>query len=95
MTDAFNGGKLAEQLRGLVSDAEALLRSSTGTASAAEQEHAEAALAELRARLTSLEQQVRTRAREVDTYVRDNPWQAVAVAGGIALLIGLLMGRRG
>ena len=95
MTDVFNGGKLAEELRALVGDAEALLRTSTGTASAAEQQQAEATLAELRARMAAVEAQVRSRAREVDSYVRDNPWQAVAVAGGIALLIGLIMGRRG
>lgn len=95
MTDAFDGGRLAEELRALVSDAEALLRTSTGTASAPERERAEATIAELRGRLTSLEQQVRARARDVDSYVRDNPWQAVAVAGGVALLLGLIMGRRG
>jgi ElaB/YqjD/DUF883 family membrane-anchored ribosome-binding protein len=95
MTGVFNGGKLAEELRALVSDAEALLRTSTGTANAAEQAHAEATLAELRTRLTALEQQIKARARDVDSYVRDNPWQAVAVAGGVALLLGLIMGRRG
>ena len=95
MKDAFNGGRLAEELRALVSDAEALLRSSTGTASAAQQQQAEDTLVELRTRLTALEQQVKARARDVDTYVRDNPWQAVAVAGGVALLLGLIMGRRG
>jgi ElaB/YqjD/DUF883 family membrane-anchored ribosome-binding protein len=52
-------------------------------------------MAELRTRLTALEQQVKARARDVDGYVRDNPWQAVAVAGGVALLLGLIMGRRG
>jgi ElaB/YqjD/DUF883 family membrane-anchored ribosome-binding protein len=95
MTDAFNGGRLAEELRALVSDAEALLRTSTGTASAAAKQHAEDTLVELRTRLTALEQQLKARARDVDTYVRDNPWQAVAVAGGVALLLGLIMGRRG
>ena len=95
MTEVFNGGKLAEELRALVSDAEALLRTSTGTANAAEQAHAEATLAELRTRLTALEQQLKARARDVDSYVRDNPWQAVAIAGGVALLLGLIMGRRG
>lgn len=95
MTDLFNGGRLAEELRALVSDAEALLRTSTGTASAAAQEHAEATMTDLRARLTALEQQVKERARDVDGYVRDNPWQAVAMAGGVALLLGLIMGRRG
>ena len=94
MTEAFNGGRLADELRALVSDAEALLRSSAGTASPAEQAHAEATLADLRARLSALEQQVKARARDVDSYVRDNPWQAVAVVGGVALLLGLVMGRR-
>jgi len=95
MTDAFNASRLAEELRALVSDAEALLRASSGAASAAEQAHAEATIAQLRTRLAGLEGQVRARARDVDSYVRDNPWQAVAVAGGIALLVGIIMGRRG
>lgn len=95
MAEAFNGGKLAEELRALVSDAEALLRNSTETVSAAGREQAEAAMAELRTRLTALEQQLKARARDVDSYVRDNPWQAVAVVGGVALLLGLIMGRRG
>jgi ElaB/YqjD/DUF883 family membrane-anchored ribosome-binding protein len=94
MTELFDGGKLTEELRALVSDAEALLRASTGTDAAGVKEHSEAALQELRARLASLEHQVASRARDVDRYVRDNPWQAVAVAGGVALLLGLLMGRK-
>ncbi len=98
MTDVFNGEKLAEELRALVSEAEALLRNSTETVSAAGaagREQAEATIADLRKRLTSLERQVKARAREVDDYVHDNPWQAVAMAGGVALLLGLIMGRRG
>jgi ElaB/YqjD/DUF883 family membrane-anchored ribosome-binding protein len=95
MTDAFTASRLAEELRSLVSDAEALLRASSGTASAAEKAQAEASMAELRARLAGLEGQVKARARDVDSYVRDNPWQAVAVIGGIALLLGLIMGRKG
>ena len=98
MTDVpngFNGGKLAEELRALVSEAEALLRNSTETVHAAGREQAEATIADLRKRLTSLERQVKARAQDVDDYVRDNPWQAVAMAGGVALLLGLIMGRRG
>jgi ElaB/YqjD/DUF883 family membrane-anchored ribosome-binding protein len=94
MTQAFDGGRLAEELRVLLSDAEALLRSAGGTESPVEQERAEAALADLRARLQGLEQQLKARARDVDGYVRDNPWQAVAIVAGAALLLGLVMGRR-
>jgi ElaB/YqjD/DUF883 family membrane-anchored ribosome-binding protein len=94
MADRNGGGEIAEELRTLVSDAEALLRSTANAGGADVQERAQATLQELRARLSALEDTVRSRARDVDSYVRDNPWQAVAVVAGIALLIGLAVGRR-
>jgi len=94
MSEGFDGGRLAEELRMLMSEAEALLRSSAATANEAAQERAAATLADLKARLSGLESQLKGRARDVDSYVRDNPWQAVAVVGGVALLLGLIMGRR-
>lgn len=94
MSEGFDSGRLAEELRVLMSEAEALLRSASRTASAADGERAEALLADLRARLGTLEQQLKARARDVDDYVRENPWQALAVVGGVALLLGLLMGRK-
>lgn len=94
MSDRNGGGQIAEELRALVSDAEALLSSTANAGSAEIQERAQATLQELRVRLNALEETVRSRARDVDTYVRDNPWQAVAAVGGIALLLGLIMGRR-
>lgn len=33
-------------------------------------------------------------ARVTDDYVHDNPWQAVGIAAGVGLLLGLLVGRR-
>ena len=94
MTDRNGGGQIAEDLRAIVTDAEALLRSTANAGGGADvQERAQATLQELRARLNSLENTVRSRARDVDTYVRDNPWQAVAVIGGVALLLGLVLGR--
>ena len=33
--------------------------------------------------------------RQVDGYVRDNPWTIIGVAAGIGLLLGLLMRRKG
>jgi ElaB/YqjD/DUF883 family membrane-anchored ribosome-binding protein len=94
MTDGNGGGQIAEELRALVSDAETLLRSTANPGGADVQERAQATLQDLRARLSALEDRVRSRARDVDTYVHDNPWQAVAVVGGVALLLGLAMGRR-
>ena len=77
-----------------MTDAEALLRSTANAGGADMQERAQATLQDLRVRLNALENTVRSRARDVDSYVRDNPWQAVAAVGGIALLLGLIMGRR-
>jgi ElaB/YqjD/DUF883 family membrane-anchored ribosome-binding protein len=94
MIEGFDAGRLAEELRVLMGEAEALLRSASGTASADEQERAEATLGDLRARLATLEQQLKARARDVDSYVRENPWQALALVGGVALLLGLLLGRK-
>jgi ElaB/YqjD/DUF883 family membrane-anchored ribosome-binding protein len=93
----FDAGKLADDLHMLVSDAEALLRATAGNAgekASEARERAEESLRALRGRLSSLEREVTGRARFVDGYVRENPWKAVAVAGGVALLVGLLMGRR-
>ena len=94
MADRNGGGQIAEDLRAIVTDAEALLRSTTNAGGADAQEQAQATLQELRARLNALEDTVRSRARDVDSYVRDNPWQAVAAVGGVALLLGIIMGRR-
>ena len=94
MADRNGGGQIAEDLRSIVSDAEALLRSTANAGDAEMQERAQATLQDLRARLNALEDTVRTRARDVDSYVRDNPWQAVAAVAGVALLLGLIVGRR-
>jgi ElaB/YqjD/DUF883 family membrane-anchored ribosome-binding protein len=94
MNDRYDGGRLAEDLRALVSDAETLLRDSANMAGAELQDRAQATLREMRVRLTALEDSVRQRARDVDGYVRDNPWQAVAITGAVALLLGLILGRR-
>ncbi len=94
MAESIDTGKLAEELRALVHDAEVLLRSGLASSGADLQERAEDTLRELKGRLSGLEQQLNARARDVDSYVRENPWQAVAVAGAVALLLGLIMARR-
>ena len=94
MTESFDAGKLAEELRSLVSEAETLLRAGGSADGGEMQQRAEAVVRDLRTRLSALEEQLSARARDIDSYVRSNPWQAVGVAGGVALLLGLLMGRR-
>jgi len=95
MSDTFDAEKLADELRALVNEAEALLRAGVSNSTAELQDRAHDTLRDLKSRLGSLEKQLHARARDVDDYVHDNPWQAVAVAGGVALLLGLIMARRG
>jgi ElaB/YqjD/DUF883 family membrane-anchored ribosome-binding protein len=93
----LNVGKLADDLQTLVSDAEELLRATAGAAgekAVEARERAEESLRAVRSRLKSVERDLTGRARVVGDYVEDNPWKAIAVAGGIALVIGLLMGRK-
>lgn len=97
MSPTFDAGKLAEDIKTLVRDAEELLRASTENAEELTDEarrRAEQSLHALRSQLGDIERDLRGRAEMLDGYVHDNPWTAVAIVGGIALLVGLLMGRR-
>jgi ElaB/YqjD/DUF883 family membrane-anchored ribosome-binding protein len=93
--------KLMQDLRLVVEDAEALLKATAGAADekiAQARARAEESLRQAKLRLQDagleIEAQVRASARAADAYVRDNPWQSVGVAAGIAFLLGYLIGRR-
>lgn len=97
MSPQFDAGKLAEDIKTLVRDAEALLRAGAENAEELTEEareRAERSLHSLRSQLNDIDRDLKGRAEVLDGYVRDNPWTAVAIAGGVALLVGLLMGRR-
>lgn len=94
--------KLVEDLKIVVRDAEALLRATSAQTGEKIQEvraRAEESLKQAQARLAQIEEQAYRRAREVadatEGYVRDNPWQALGIAAGVGVLVGLLLsGRR-
>jgi ElaB/YqjD/DUF883 family membrane-anchored ribosome-binding protein len=97
MSPQFDPGKLAEDIKTLVRDAEALLRASAEGAEELTEEardRAQQSLHALRSQLADIESDLKGRAEVLDGYVRDNPWMAIAVVGGIALLVGLVVGRR-
>ena len=93
--------KLLADFKLVLADAEELLRATAGQAGEklAEtreriQEHlatAKASLADTQA--TALEQ-AKAVGTATDDYVHKNPWQAVGIAAGVGLLLGLLMSRR-
>ncbi len=93
--------QLMDDLRRVVVDVEGLLKVTAGQVGEKVGEaraRAEDTLRAARERLVDLEEQARERAGaaagEADRYVRDNPWQAVGIAAGVAFLLGVLVSRR-
>lgn len=93
--------KLMEDLRRVVVDVEGLVKATAGQAGERLGEaraKAEDTLRSARERLSEFEEQAREKAveaaGEADRLVRDNPWQAVGIAAGVAFLLGILVSRR-
>lgn len=89
--------KLGHDLRTLLADADALLQataSAPGEKINAARARAEQSLHNIRDHISAAEHEVLGRARSADHYVHENPWRAIAMTGGVALLIGLLLGKR-
>lgn len=93
--------KLMEDLQLVVRDAEALLQATAGQAGEkVESVRARAAesLQQARQRLLAAEKvairEAKQAAVSADEFVHEKPWQAIGVAAGLGLVIGLLIGRR-
>jgi ElaB/YqjD/DUF883 family membrane-anchored ribosome-binding protein len=101
MADPVSADKLIEDLHTVVRDAEDLLKATASQAGEKIQQaraRAEESVRQAKERLAGLEDEALAQARAVandaDKYVREKPWQAVGIAAGIGLVLGLLIGRR-
>jgi len=90
--------RLLANLQSVVTDAEALLKATSQQAGEKVQEaraKAEESLTAAREHLSEVQEGTLQQARELFTeseeYVRKNPWQAVGIAAGAGVLIGLLL----
>ncbi len=93
--------QLIDDFKVVVADAEALLKATAnqgGEKLAEVRAKAEESLLAVKARMADAQEAVlaktRAAARATDTYVHENPWNAVGVAAAVGLLIGFLVGRR-
>ena len=93
--------QLIEDFKVAVVDAEALLKATAnqgGEKLVEVRAKAEESLKVAKARMADAQAEllVRTKAaaRATDVYVHENPWQAIGVAAGVGVVIGLLIGRR-
>ncbi len=94
-------GKLMEDLRAVVADAEELLKATagqTGERMAAARAKAEESLKAAKARLAEEEvavmEKAKAAAKATDDYVRANPWRAVGITAAISFILGILVARR-
>lgn len=101
MAERIAASELIDNLAAVIRDAESLLRataSQTGERVEEIRARAEESVRQAKQRLASIEEEALEHARELageaDQYVRGNPWQAVGIAAGIGLVLGLLMSRR-
>lgn len=93
--------QLVADLKAVVADAEELLRATKDAAGekvSAARARAEATIGKAREKLSNLEDATLDRAKEAaktaDDYVHEHPWNAVGIAAGVGLVIGILIAKR-
>ncbi len=93
--------QVVSDFKALLSEGEALFKNATGggnEALIAARDKFKEQLATAKARYYELQdatvQQAKRAATVTDEYVHDNPWTSIAVAGGVGLLVGMLVMNR-
>ncbi|RDJ99220.1 DUF883 family protein [Paraburkholderia lacunae] len=89
---------IAGELRTLMSELEDTLADGTQADAVALHSKLRKQLDVARARLNDTREAMRQRAEaalsDADTYVHENPWQTIAIVGGVALIAGALFASR-
>lgn len=102
-SDSLNQSRsrLVQDFSTVLDDAQALLRHAAGDASKGytdARERLDNSVKRARERIGSAEAALRDSAREAsrsaDGYVREHPWESIAVGAGVGLLLGILLARR-
>ena len=90
--------ELLTELQALVADAEKMIGDSAGEATEGVMDALRSRYEAMQERISDLydgaKRKVVAGAKYTDTTIRENPYQALAVAAGVGLLIGVLLGRR-
>jgi ElaB/YqjD/DUF883 family membrane-anchored ribosome-binding protein len=90
--------ELLAELQSLVADAEKMIGDSAGEASEGVMDALRSRYENVSERLTDFystaKKKVVAGAKYTDNTIRENPYQALAVAAGLGLLVGVLLGRR-
>ena len=101
MTEQATTAQLKADMAAVLRDAEALIQASSAAggekmneARAKIRESLEAAKVRLHQAERAARQHGEDTLRATEDYVRHNPWQAIGVAAGVGLVVGVLLARR-
>jgi ElaB/YqjD/DUF883 family membrane-anchored ribosome-binding protein len=101
MTEHVTADQLIDDLQTVIRDAESLLRATAAQGGEKVQEvraRAEESVRQAKERLAGARKEAFEKAGalagDANEFVRGNPWQAVGIAAGVGLVLGLLMSRR-
>lgn len=101
MSYAVTDEELNTHFKNALADAEALVKATAdlgGEGIAGIRAKAEESLRTLKNRAAEAQNAVSVRTRAAanatDSYVHEKPWEAIAVAAGVGLLVGVLVARR-
>jgi ElaB/YqjD/DUF883 family membrane-anchored ribosome-binding protein len=93
--------QLVTDMKAVITDAEELLKATTGATGErihAARARAEETLRNARQKLATLDEavvdQAKVAARQADTYVREHPWGAVGIAAVAGLVVGVMIARK-
>jgi ElaB/YqjD/DUF883 family membrane-anchored ribosome-binding protein len=96
-----NRDKFVQDMKLVIADAEELLRATANQAGekmGVARERIQDGIHQAKVKLAEVEgvltERAKDAARYTDEYVRDNPWRAIGVAGGIGLVLGLILAKR-
>lgn len=97
MTHELNTDKLVKDLKTLTRDAEDLVEATAGEVSDRAREARRRladALDNARATCENVQEKAVAGAKATDKVIRDHPYQALGIAFGVGLLIGVLVNRK-
>ena len=101
MSNEFATEQLKTDFGELLTDAEALVKATadmSGERLSEVRTKAKESLRLVKARMADTHQALMANGRAVannaDAYVRESPWEAIAVAAGVGVLVGVLLARR-
>jgi ElaB/YqjD/DUF883 family membrane-anchored ribosome-binding protein len=94
MSYEITNEQLNAHFKEALADAEALVKATADLSGERARESLRAVKARINEGQDALSLRARVAANATDTFVRDSPWEAIGIAVGVGVLLGVLLARR-